>query len=138
MTAVSFTVTKIVPLEPSAVIAGIAGEAMTPGVVCQKNTSEVWVKADASTQEGCTGLLGLVIAGGKRHSAGTIASGEKISLVVFGRVAGFASLSEAVDYYLSDTAGVIADAKGTCFRFLGHAEGEEVFFFNPVGVPTSA
>ncbi len=145
MADVTVSKTQVRVLEPAMVHQGIAGEALTVGLVVTPNTSEVWVKAIADTAANAQGLMALVIAGGKTVMqggvAGNIASGDKFSYILVGRVKladAAATLSESSDYYLSGAdAGVIVDAAPTVRRFLGTAENEQVLFFNPVGNPAS-
>lgn len=138
MSDVTKTATKIRPLIPSQNVKGLAAEALTLGDVVYRNTDSKWALADASAAATSKGEIGILVAGGQHKPTGAVAAGEMCDVVVNGRVAGFTALEETTDYYLSNTAGALADGAGTVTRFMGHAESAEVFFVEPAGQPTSA
>ncbi len=131
-------VNAVKPLIPSTAVSGIAGGSFTVGDAVVFNSSEVWVKADASAASTAKGLVGICVSCGTRRSDGSVVSGDKVDVVVHGRVAGWSGLNGGTDYYLSDTAGKIADAAGTVTRFIGQANSTTVLFVNAVGPATSA
>ncbi len=129
------------PLEPSIVLKGQAAAGVTAivGQIVYKNADGEWAVADASAAATSKGLIGVVVATARALSTGTCLANEELSVLVYGRVTGWSdALDETVDYYLSNDAGQIADAAGTVSRFLGHPESSTVFFFDPIGIPTSA
>lgn len=138
MSDLTVVATQVRPLIPSLVVKGEAGAAMSLGDVVILNASEVWVKGDSDSAALSKGLIGVIVAGGLGTDDGTVASGEEISVLVHGRVAGFSGLNGGTGYFLSANAGKIADSAGTVSRFLGNAETTEVLFLDPVGEATSA
>lgn len=137
MADVTKTIANIRPLIPADVVNGLAGGAGYVGEVFRLNSSEVWVQAQASTPTGANGLLGLCVADTTRRTDGAVAFGDRISLVLIGEVTGFTGLNGGTKYYLSDTAGAIADAAGTDKRFIGLAKDATTLWFNPVGEAAS-
>lgn len=113
----------------------VAGEAMALGKVVQINGSGVAVLADASTAAGQQGTLGYVISGasGRRTTDGSIASGEAISVLLFGLVfiGASAALDETKTLYVSEDAGYIADAAPTLHRVIGTVWNTTTILFNP-------
>lgn len=137
MADVTVTATKVRPLVPSLVTKGVAGAALTLGEAVILNSSEVWVASDADALATAKGLVGIVVASGKAKSDGSVASGDEVSVLLHGRVAGFSGLVGGVDYYLSGTTGRLADTAGTVKRFMGHAEDVDVLYIDPVGEASS-
>lgn len=143
MADITVTAANVRPLAPCNIADGNpAGEQLTVGQAVVLNSSEQWVVADASSADTSKGNVGIVVAGNKIHQRPTtptvIASGEEVSVLTWGRIAGFTGLSGEKDYYLSDTAGKLADAAGTVTRFMGHAEDTNILFIEPAGPATSA
>lgn len=140
MSDITLVATQVRPLLGAITRMFDAGEAMTVGDVVRVSTSGTVVKGDASTAPGAKGQLGIVVAGANAHSSGTIASGERVTVVVFGPVflGSTVTLDETKTHYLSDTAGKIADAAGTVTRAIGNAESNTVFFFNPSDTAASS
>ncbi len=134
MANIAVSATKVRPLVPSWVATGVAGEALQHGQVVRRNSNGAWIKAQADNATNASGLLGIVVAGG--DSSGNVASGKVISVLLWGRISGFSSLSPTAKYYLSDTAGAISDTAGTVSRILGYADADsvaasEALFFAP-------
>jgi hypothetical protein len=82
-------------------------------------------------------LIGIVVAGHKHNSAGTWEAGEILDVVVVGRVFGISGLDETKTYYVSDTAGDMAETHGTVTRVVGWAETADIFFVMPSAAPSS-
>lgn len=100
------------------VIPGKAAGPLTVGhLVYQSSTG--WIRADGDVALGVPARAhGIVIESFDGET--TIASGDAISVCVFGPVTGFTSLVANANYYLSDTVGRIADAVGTYDRIIGY------------------
>lgn len=138
MADLTVTAKNVKPLIPSQVVKGTTGGTMTVGDLVVDNGSEVWVKADADAAATAVGLVGIVVAGGARRSDGSILSGEKIDVVVFGRVTGFTGVNGGQNYYVSANAGKVAETAGTVTRFVANGEDTTTLFILGVGVATSA
>lgn len=136
MADITITATQVRP-QSALFIAepAVAGEALTVGNLVQINGSGVAVKADADTAAGQQGTLGLVISGasGRRTTDGSIASGEAISVLLFGLVfvGASAALDETKTLYASGTAGAITDAAPTLHRVVGTVWSTTTILFNP-------
>jgi len=136
MADLSITPKDVRALEGAIVTTANAGEAMSVGDLVYLETDGDWNKTDADTGTTLTGTLGIVVAGsgngGLPNSAGTIANGERITVLLFGRVNLNVTLSAKVQYFASNTAGKISNTVGTVTRRIGSAETTDgIFFFNP-------
>lgn len=69
----------------------------------------------------------------------TFVSGDSISIVVLGPMAGFSGMVEGAFGFISANAGKLADAAGTVTRRMGYSLESDVFFVLPgAAAPTSA
>lgn len=138
MANATVTATKVRPLLPSHTVKGTAGEAMTVGNVVHKVSDGQWEIAQADSWANARALIGIAVAGIKGDDAGAIVANETIDVLVWGRCAGFSDLDEEKGYWLSATAGKLADTiPGNNKRLLGYPDTDEVFFFHPESNPTS-
>ncbi len=139
MTDLTLSPTNIRPLPGAEVSGKEAGEAMSLGTVVYVAGDSKIYKTDADDATKCSGQIGLVVSGGQEDRDGDIASGEFCGVLWFGRVAlNGKTLDETKQFYISGTAGKIADAAGTVTRRLGAAESATILFFNPQSsAPTS-
>lgn len=128
MSNLALTAALIRPLDGSVVRGYDLGEAMAPGDCVFVDTDGDINKADGNAVASAKGI-GLIVAiqGGKALGA----LGDKASVCVFGPVAGFSSLTPGANGYVSDDAGKLEDAAGTCSRIMGYAEAATVFFIHP-------
>lgn len=131
MSAVTVTATKVRPLKGCLTRMVDAGEAMDVGDLVRIDSDGDVNQCDASTLAGTKGVLGIVVAGHKRADDGSIASGERVTVVLHGPVAGFSSLAEQTLHYVSETQGKIDNAKPTFARAVGYPISTTVFYFNP-------
>lgn len=141
MTVATVTATKVRPLDGCRTRAFDAGEAMYVGYLAQVDGSGNAIAANATTKAGATGTLGIIVAGSRKQRDGSIASGERVTCVMFGPVAGFTDLDETKTYYVAKTDGKLDDTAPTSGyqRAVGSPESSTVFFFNPgPDVPVSA
>lgn len=127
MASLSFTAANIRPLDGAVTRAFNAGAAsITPGdLVYIVSDGDVEV-ADGNGAQALARAVGIVTAiqGGKASTA----AGDRVTVVLFGPVAGFTGLTPGANGYVSDTAGDIADAVATYDRIVGFAESATVFF----------
>ncbi len=131
MTALTKTAAQIRPLVGAVPRPYVAGEALNVGdAVCLdgSNTDKV-LQADANVSAARARGIGIVVASYDGETA--IASGHACTVVVFGPVGGFSSLTPGAYGYVSNTAGEIDDAAGTFAFILGYAERSNVFFVQP-------
>jgi len=129
MSALTVTAANVRPLDGAVVRDFDAGEAVDPGELVYIATDGDVELADANLSLAATRAVGVVVAveGGKDSAA----SGDLVSVCMFGPVAGFSSLTPGANGYVSDTAGNIEDATGTAGRIVGFAESAIVFFVCP-------
>jgi len=129
MSALTVTAANVRPLDGSVIRPFDSGEAVDPGELVYIATDGDVELADADLSLAATRAVGVVTAveGGKDSGA----SGDLVSVCVFGPVAGFSSLTPGANGYVSDTAGAIEDEAGTAERIVGFAESATVFFVCP-------
>lgn len=130
MASLAFTAANIRPLDGSVSRGFNAGAAsITPGDLVYIASDGDVELADGNGDVALARAVGIVVAiqGGKA----TTAAGDRVTVAVFGPVAGFSSLTPGANGYLSDTAGDIADAVATYDRIVGFAESATVFFVFP-------
>jgi len=135
----SADVDQIRPGTPAMTVkaAAASGQSGYLGDVVQKDASGLWQLADASAASGVVGMVGIVVAGHKANYAGTWEAGEILDVVVIGRVFGISGLDETKTYYISDTAGDMAETAGSVTRVIGWAETADIFFVMPSAEPSS-
>lgn len=121
---------KVRPESGGVVETGVAGEASDIGSLVVLATAG-WVEANNTTAAGVDGTLGIIVAGSNHTPSGAIASGETISVHVFGPIILGITLTPATAYFTSANAGRIADATSTNARILGQPMDTDKFFFNP-------
>jgi hypothetical protein len=127
MADVTVTKTSVRPLENANINSRhTAGEALTLGDAVYLKSDGKWWQTDASVAGTASDvLIGVVVAGSSSPDTtndGDVAAGELIDVVVWGGVEGFSSLTPGAILYLSDNAGLIADAVGTVTRRIGYAD----------------
>ena len=130
MSAISLTAAQIRAMtENGAVVRPYsAAEELTIGNCVYVNTDGDVAKADANAVASARGI-GIVVEG--IDSETTIDSGERCSVCVFGPVSGFSGMTPGANAYVSDTAGGLDTAAGTCSRIMGYAERAGVLFVHP-------
>lgn len=80
---------------------------------------------------------GIVVSTGKGET--TFVSGDAISIVTFGPMAGFSGMTEGGFGFISANVGRLADAAGTVTWRMGYALESDVFFVMPgIAAPTSS
>jgi len=99
------------------VIPGTAGSATAVGKAVALASDGEWDNADGNVSAALARVQGIVVASYDGET--TIAASAPLSVCVFGPVSGIGGLTAGANYYLSDTAGAIADAVGTFDRILG-------------------
>lgn len=134
MADLSLTAADVRPLREhgAVVLAAQAGEALTVGDLVYQASDGDWNQADANAGQPQTRAQGIVVESYDGETS--IASGAQCSVLVFGPVTGFSSVTPGALYWVSDTAGKIADAAGTYDRIVAwgvEIAGQDVLFFNP-------
>ena len=90
--------------------------------------------ADASAAA-TADAIGVIVA--LDNKAATGVAGDRVSVCVWGPVAGYEDLTPGTRVYLSDD-GDLADAAGTVTYGMGRADAEQVVFLMPgAGAPSS-
>lgn len=128
MADVTFTAAEISPLREhgAVVLPGRAGGAITVGHLVYLASDGDWERADANVSAAVARAQGIAVASYDGET--TIASGDPVSVCVFGPVAGFSGLTPGGNMYISDTVGRIGDAVATYDRIVGFAWNASTIF----------
>lgn len=131
MATVTVTATQVRPLPGYVAHECEATEAMNVGDVCQINGSEKAEMANATAAAGVKGTLGIVVSGSRHAASGAIVAGERVVLVLNGRVylGESAALDETKTYYTGAVDGDIVDVPTTYARPIGTPTGATVLNF---------
>lgn len=135
------TAANVRPLNGSVIRNFQAGGNLTTGnaaYIASDDDVEITDANAAATSKG----VGVVVAVADTSGLTTAVAGDGVSLVVFGPVGGFSSLTPGAIQYLSETAGAITETAptgaGTWTHIMGYALSAEVLFVQPgVSAPTS-
>jgi hypothetical protein len=129
MANLAVTAANVRPLDGSASRGFNLGGAAAPGDAVYIASDGDVERADGNVSNATAAVRGLVVAiqGGK--SAGV--AGDRVTVCVFGPVAGFTGLTPGAPGYVSNDAGKLEDAAGAFTRIAGYAESATVFFVNP-------
>jgi hypothetical protein len=130
MANLTVTAANVRPLDGSVTRhynAGAAG--MAPGDAVHVASDGDVEKTDANVSNAAAAIRGLIVAiqGGKASTA----IGDRLTVAVFGPVAGFSGLTPGAPGYVSNDAGKLEDAAGAFTRIAGYAESATVFFVCP-------
>lgn len=109
-----------------------AGEALTVGDLFYLDTDGDAMKADANTTAAASRARGVITESYDGETS--IASGAACSGCFFGPVSGYATVTPGANYYVSDTAGKVADAAATYDRivaFGAEIAGQNVLWIDP-------
>ncbi len=105
----------------------LAGEAVSGGQLVYKHTDDKWYKSDANSG---------TAADKKTHGVcvkDVYAANDPITVMLFGVMGGYSSLTPGTLYYASDTEGEIADATSATTNLpVGFAITTDRIFFFPV------
>jgi hypothetical protein len=122
-------------LDGAFIQSGEAGGTAEVGDLVYLASDGDWEQSDASASSTAE-ARGIIVATG--HGGTTVSAGDAISVVVFGPVAGFASLTPGAIGWTSDDAGKIEDAHGTVTHRVGYVMSAYVFFVMPgLAAPSS-
>lgn len=139
MADITFDPTKVRPLFGGITSSMSAAVATQIGrLVYATDTSGVVDETDGSAAQTTTGQIGIIVGAGNKEPDGVIAAGEQVDVLWFGRMAVAETLDVTSNLFVSDTAGVAADAAGSSSRRIGKPETPNVLFFNPEDVPFSS
>lgn len=141
MTTFTPDVTRVRVLPGAVVAPKTMGEASKVGRLCFVGPDGDLREAAGDTLPMATGQLVVVLDGHNHNPDGTVAAGERVTALEFGRyVPGF-TLDPTKQYFLanitSTVKGLFGDAAGSNTRRTGKPEDTEVFFFNPQDVATT-
>lgn len=140
------------PLQAASAIveSGVAGATVVVGEVVYQDTDGTWKPARANVANTSRARGIVVVSGANIQTAGktTFASGDGISVLLWGLVAGITGMDMTLPVYLSSgTAGDMTQTApsgaSTWTYYLGypimeHSTGETYLFFQPANVePTS-
>ena len=141
MTTFTPDVTRVRPLPGSVVTPKVMAEASKLGRLCFIAPDGNLREAAGDTLPLATGQLVVIVASGNRNPDGTVAAGEAVDALEFGRYAPGFAVDPTKQYFLanitSTVKGLFGDAAGSNTRRLGKPESLEVFFFNPQEVATT-
>lgn len=123
MAAVTATAKLARPLDGSIVNKKEAGEALDLlNAVYLATDGKVYKTANDTSK-----FWGFAVAGDQKQT--TVAAGETVAVVIFGRVTGFSGMQPGVIGFLSATAGKIDQTTGSVG--VGYAESATEFFVMP-------
>ncbi len=130
MADISLTAAQIRPLVANGAVLRSykAGAALTVGQAVYLASDGDVEPADANAVASAR-AIGIVVE--SRDGETSIASGDPCTVCVFGPVSGFSGMTPGANCYVSDTAGKVADAAGTCSRIIGYAETAGILFVHP-------
>lgn len=133
MANVTITPNQIKPLVGSTVEPRTAAVAMTVGDLVYPSGDDNVNLTDADTAATVSGLVGIIVAGGRHEPSGAIIAGERVTVLWFGRVylGDSANLDRTKAYFVSNTAAKLSDTPGTNPRRVGAPETSRIFFWNP-------
>jgi hypothetical protein len=139
MGSISVTSAQVRPL-PGAIVRNYqAGAAVTVGYGVYLDSSGYVQHSDADLSEAGARTIGIVV--GSKDGETAIVSGDRCSVVVFGPVGGYASMTPGEPVYNSKTAGRLdqtAPTSGAYPQAVGRADSATVIFVNPdVADPSS-
>lgn len=137
MADLTFTAGNIRPLDGATVRGFDLGGVATPGQAVYVASDGDVEKADANGAAALQKARGLVVAieGGK--SSGI--ADDRVTVCVYGPVAGFTGLTPGANVYLSDTLGALSDTPGTNVIPMGYCESATVVFIQPeMDIPASS
>lgn len=112
-----------------------AGEALSLGQAVYLDSSNYAYKA-ISDSSAHARAVGIVAAAPNFSGETTVASGDIATVVVFGPVYGFSSMTSGQNGWVGATAGGIVDTAPTpnAYQYiLGHAVNDQTFFVDPGG-----
>lgn len=120
MADITCTAANIRPLKShgAVILPGQAGGTITIGDLVYIAADGDWERADGNVSQLVGRAQGIAVESYDGET--TINSGDPVSVVVFGPVAGYDSLTGGSNYYLSDNVGKIADAVGAYDRIIGY------------------
>jgi hypothetical protein len=135
------TAANVRPLEGSVIKQFYAGGAIDvgdTGYIASDGDVEVTDANAAATVKG----IGVCVAVGDTAGATAAAAGDAVSMVTFGPVGGFSSLTPGATQFISETAGAITETEpsgaGTWSHIIGYAMSATVLFVQPgTSAPTS-
>lgn len=107
----------------------IAGSTITIGYLVYIGTDGYVDHADGDVDAASARSIGIAVESYDGETS--VASGNPVSVCVFGPVSGFSGMTPGANHYVSDTVGRLADAAGTFSRIMGYAERAGVFFVHP-------
>jgi hypothetical protein len=134
----ALTVTKlqVAPL-PGAIVRTLRlGEAASAGQAVYPNASSAYLKADADAAGKFRGVAVLIVDNqGQYNTTGDYASGDDVSAVVFGPVAGFSGMDPTKSVWVDTTAGGFTQTKpaggGIFASPIGYPLSDSVLMINP-------
>jgi hypothetical protein len=110
----------------------VAGATLAPGDVVYINSSGQAALADADVTSLTVDGVGIVVNSTDWAGSTVIASGDRCDVCVLGPVYGFSSLTKGLYYWVSKTAGKLADAAPTSGAYqkrMGYALDDGVTFW---------
>lgn len=105
------------------VASATAGGTIESGELVYLDGTNGWKRADASAAASVSGLMGILVA-----PQDVVSGDEGLSIVIFGRVAGYSGMTPGALCYASDNDGEIADATGSTDKRVGYAETATILF----------
>lgn len=113
-------------------VPGTAGGTIQVGDVVYSASDGDWERADANVSQTLARAQGIAVQSYDGET--TIASGDALSVCVYGPVAGFDNCTPGANYYISDAAGALGDAPAAYDRIVGYGiklGGKNCLFVSP-------
>jgi hypothetical protein len=128
MSAITVTAGNVRPLPGAVVQRYDAGGSISIG-------DAVYLASDGDVEKaigtGAPMHIAIGVAASTPDGGTTVASGERVDVVVFGPVEGGASMTIGAQHFVSDTAGAWDTAVGTKDCRLGYAVTASILFVSP-------
>jgi hypothetical protein len=131
MTDITVTAADVRPLPDAIIEEYDAGGSGSVGDLVYMATDGDVEESDASAA-GTTYAIGVVVAvGGGIGGRTTFVAGDRLAVVVWGRVTGFSGMTPGDMLYVSNTAATLGDAAGDNSHKMGRARSATVVFIQP-------
>lgn len=139
--ALTVNKTRVKPLPGAVVRTIVLGEAASAGQVVTPNANGLFVLADANAANLWRGVAVIVNDGSTGNTSGDYASGESVSAVFFGPIAGIDGMDPTLSVWVSTTAGGLTQTRpsggGVFPSPMGHPIAADVLWLSPQPAETT-
>lgn len=92
--------------------------------------------ADGNGSLATAAAIGIAVASYDGETS--VASGDPVTVCVFGPVSGYSGMTPGANVYVSDTVGRLSTVAGTASRIIGYSRSASVVFVHPQQNTTSS